>query len=59
MQYYDLRNNPQFTRLPIRTVYHGSESISFLGLKFKTFYQKVSNAISIGAVNMQIKKMEA
>ena len=58
-QYYDLRNNPQLTRLPTRTVCHGSESISFLGLKFRTFYQKVNNAISIGAFNIQIKKMEA
>ena len=58
-QYYDLRNNPQLTRLPTRTVCHGSESISFLGLKFKTFYQKVNNAISIGAFNIQLKKMEA
>ena len=32
-QHYDLRKNSQFTIPPIRTVYHGSESISFLGPK--------------------------
>ena len=32
-QHYHLRKNSQFTIPPIRTVYHGSESISFLGRK--------------------------
>ena len=32
-QHYDLRNNSQFTIPPIRTVYRGLESISFLGPK--------------------------
>ena len=32
-QHYDLRKYSQFTIPPLRTVYHGSESISFLGPK--------------------------
>ena len=32
-QHYDLRKNSQFTIPPSRTVYHGSESISYLGPK--------------------------
>ena len=35
-QQYDFRKNSQFT---IKTVYQGSESISFLGAKCRTFYQ--------------------
>ena len=38
-QHYDLRKNSQFTIPPMRTMYHGSESISFLGIKSGTFYQ--------------------
>ena len=29
-QHHDLRKDSQFTLPPVRTVYHGSESISFL-----------------------------
>ena len=32
-QHYNLRNNAEFTISVIRTVCHGSESISFLGPK--------------------------
>ena len=31
--YYNLRNNAEFAIPAIRTVYHGSESISYLGPK--------------------------
>ena len=32
-QHYILRNNSQFTISPLRTMHHGSESISFIGSK--------------------------
>ena len=38
-QDYDLRNNSQFTIPQTRTVYHGLESISFLGPKIELFCQ--------------------
>ena len=56
-QYYDLRNNSQFAIPPIRTVYHGSESISFLGPKiWNILPDRLKNAYSIEAFKMQIKK---
>ena len=42
-QYYDLRNNSPFTMPPIRTVYHGSESISFLGPKIRNILPNVNS----------------
>ena len=56
-QHYDLRKNSQFTIPPIRTVYHGSESISFLGPKiWNILPDRLKNANSIEAFKMQIKK---
>ena len=52
--------NSHFTILPIRTVYHGSESISPLGPKIWNISpERLKNANSIEAFKMQIKKMEA
>ena len=56
-QHYDLRKNSQFTIPPIRTVYHGSESISFLGPKiWNILPDRLKNVNSIEAFKMQIKK---
>ena len=55
--YDDLRKNSQFTIPPIRTVYDGSESISFLGPKiWNILPDRLENANSIEALKMQIKK---
>ena len=60
-QHYDLRKNSQFTLHPIRTVYHGSESISFLGPKiWNVLPDRLKNANSIEAFkNNANKKLEA
>ena len=56
-QLYDLKKNSQFTIPPIRTVYHGSESISFLGPQiWNILPYRLKNANSIEAFKMQIKK---
>ena len=56
-QHYDLRKNSQFTIPPIRTVYHGSESISFLGPKiWNILPDRLKNVNSIEAFKIQIKK---
>ena len=55
-QHYDLRKNSQFTIPPIRTVYHGSESISFLGPKiWNILPDRLKNVNSIEAFKMQKK----
>ena len=55
-QHYDLRKNSQFTIPPIRTVYHGSESISFLGLKiWYILPDRLKNVNSKKAFKTQIK----
>ena len=55
-QHYNLRNNSQFLP-PIRTVHHGSESISFLGSKiWNILPNTMKNTNSIEAFQMQIKK---
>ena len=52
-QHYDLRKNSQFTKPPLRTVYHGSESIPFLGPKIWNILQnRLKNANSIQAFKM-------
>ena len=52
-QHYDLRKNSQFTKPPVRTVYHGSESIPFLGPKIWNILQnRLKNANSIQAFKM-------
>ena len=56
-QHYDLRKNSQFTKPPLRTVYHGSESIPFLGPKiWNILPDRLNNVNSIEAFKMQIKK---
>ena len=56
-QHCDLRKNSQFTIPPIRTVYHGSESISFLGPKiWNILPDRLKNVNSIEAFKIQIKK---
>ena len=56
-QHYDLRKNSQFTIPTIRTVYHGSESISFLGPKiWNILLDRLKNVNSIEAFKMKIKK---
>ena len=56
-QNYDLRKNSQFTIPPLRTVYHGLESISLLGTKiWNILPDSLKNANSIEAFKMQIKK---
>ena len=55
-QHYGLGKNSQFIIPPIRTVYHGSESISFLGSKiWNILPNRVKNANSFEALKMQIK----
>ena len=52
-QHYDLKQNSQFTITPVRTVYHGSESIPFLGPKIWNILQnRLKNANSIQAFKM-------
>ena len=56
-QHYNLRKNSQFTMRPIRSVYDGSESISFLGPKtWKILPDRLKTANIIEAFKMQIKK---
>ena len=50
--HYNLRNNVHFI-----TVYHGSESISFLGPKiWNILPDRLKNATSLEAIKIQIKK---
>ena len=59
-QHYDLRKNSQFTIPPIRTVYHGQESISFIGPKiWNIIPDRLKNANNIEAFKMQIKKWKS
>ena len=58
-QQCDLKNNTQFTIPPIRTVYHESKSISFLGHKIWNILPIAiidRNDNNIEAFKMQIKK---
>ena len=56
-QHYDLRKYFQLTIPHIRPVYHGSESISFLGPKIRNILpDRLKNTNSIEAFKMQIKK---
>ena len=53
----NLRKKSQFTIPPIIKLYHGSESISFLGPKIWSILpDRLRNANSIKAFKMQIKK---
>ena len=55
-QHYDLRKDSPFTITPIRTAYHGSESISFLAPKiWNILPDRLENVNSIEALKMQIK----
>ena len=55
--HYNLRNNVHFITPQIRTVYHGSESISFLGPKiWNILPDRLQNATSLEAFKIQIKK---
>ena len=54
-QHFDLRKNYQFTIPPVRTIDHGSESISFIGPKiWNILPDRLKNVNSIEA-KMQIK----
>ena len=54
---YNFREYSQLTIPPIRTVYHGSESISFLGPKiWNILPDRLKNVNSIEVFKMQIKK---
>ena len=56
-QHYDLGNNSQFTIPSIRTVYHESESMLFLGPKiWNILRDRLKNANSIEAFKIQVKK---
>jgi len=56
-QHYNLRNNTQFTLPAIRTVYHGSESISFLGPKiWNMLPDNLQNASSLEVFKTSIKR---
>ena len=56
-QHYDHRKNSQFIIPPTKTVYHGSESISFLGPKiWNILPDRLKNAYSIEAFKMLTKK---
>ena len=53
---YNLRNNNLFTIPAVRTVFHGSESISFLGPKIWTILpDDIKNAKSLGDFKSKIK----
>ena len=55
-QHYNLRNWVQFSLPAIRTVYHGSESISFLGPKiWNMLPDKLKNASSLEVFKASIK----
>ena len=60
--HYNLRNNVHFITPQIRTVYYGSESISFLGPKIWNILPDRLNilpdATSLEAFKIQIKKVE-
>ena len=56
-KHYDLRKNSQFTVPPLRTVYHGSESITFLGPKIWIIVpNNLKNVNSTEVFKIQIKK---
>ena len=56
-QHYDLRKNSQFTIPPTKTVYHGLESISFLGPKiWNVLQERLKNTNSIEAFKIQKKQ---
>ena len=56
-KHYDLRKNSQFTVPPLRTVYHGSESITFLGPKIWIIVpDNLKNVNSTEVFKIQIKK---
>ena len=55
--YYNLRNNAEFAISAIRTVYHGSESISYLGPKiWNILPDRLKNANSLETFKSEIKK---
>ena len=55
--YYNLRNNAEFAIPAIRTVYHGSESISYLGPKiWNILPDRLKNANSLETFKSEIKK---
>ena len=55
--HYNLRNNVHFITPQIRAVYHGSESISFLGPKiWNILPDRLENVTSLEAFKIQIKK---
>ena len=54
---YNRRNNAEFTIPAIRTVYHGSESISYLGPKiWNILPDRLKNANSLETFKPEIKK---
>ena len=58
--HYNLRNNVHFITPQIRTVYRGSESISFLGPKiWNILPDRLKNATSLEAFKIQIKKWKS
>ena len=60
-QHYGLRKNSQFTIPPVRTVYHGSESISFLGPKIYnilTNWLKIAKSIEAFKKQMKIGSLK-
>ena len=55
--YYNLRNSAEFAILAIRTVYQGSESISYLGPKiWNILPDRLKNANSLETFKLEIKK---
>ena len=55
--HYCLRNASDFQILFVRTVYHGTESISYLGPRIWDIVQaKMKNANSLNSFKAQIKK---
>ena len=55
--YYNLRNNAEFAIPAIRTVYHGSESISYLDPKiWNILPDRLKNANSLESFKSEIKK---
>ena len=56
-EHYNLRNNAEFAIPAVRTVYHGSESISYLGPNiWNVLPDRLKNANSLETFKSVIKK---
>ena len=57
LEYYNLRQNRDFRICPIKSVYHGSESISYLGSKiWEIVPAKIKETNSLNSFKIEIRK---